>query len=170
MKFETGDAVVHPVRGAGVVKSIEERQWRGNDESYYSIRLLYPPASKLMIPASAAKEAGLRRAASKTKLKKMWRVLRADPGRLPTDHKERYAVLEGKMYTGDVLQVAEVVRDMAWRQRQEGRLTTVGKQMYDKGVILLAGEIAVAQGIDLADAEAEVQARLRESLPPSETS
>jgi CarD family transcriptional regulator len=170
VKFKTGDAVVHPMRGAGVVDGIEERQWRGNDEAYYSIRLLYPPASKLMIPASAARQAGLRRAASKTKLKSMRRVLRADPGALPADHKKRYAALEDKMYTGDILQVAEVVRDMAWRQRQEGRLTTVGRQMYDTGVTLLAGEIAVVQGVDLADAEAEIQGILRESLPSSEVS
>lgn len=169
-KFETGDAVVHPVHGAGVVGSIEERQWRGNNEVYYNIKLLYPPASKLMVPASTAGETGLRRAASKSELKKIWRVLRADPKALPADHKERYAALKDKLHTGNVIQVAEVIRDMVWRQRQEGRLTTVGKQMYDNGVMLLSGEIAVVRGVSLADAEADVRAVLRESLPSSEAS
>ena len=170
MKFKIGDAVVHPMRGAGVVDSIGERQWRGNDETYYNIQLLNPPASKLMIPASAAGEAGLRPAASKAKLKKMWRVVRADPGALPADYKERYAALEDKLHTGDILQVAEVVRDMAWRQQRKGRLTTTGKKMYEEGMTFLAGEIAVVQDVDLADAEAEVQAVLRESLLSSEVS
>ena len=169
-KFERGDAVVHPVHGAGVVDSIEERQWRGNNEVYYNIKLLYPPASKLMIPASTANKTGLRHATSKSELKKVWRVLRADPKTLPADHKERYAALKDKLHTGDVTRIAEVVRDMVWRQRQEGRLTTVGKQMYDDGVMLLAGEIAVVRGVNLSDAEAEVRTILRESLPSSEAS
>lgn len=170
MKFKIGDAVVHPTRGAGVVDGIEERKWHGSDEPYYNIQLLYPPASRLMIPASAVGEVGLRRAASKTKLKKMWRVVRADPGELPSDHKERYAELEDRLYAGDVLQVAEAVRDMAWRQQREGRLTTTGRKMYEEGMTFLAGEIAAVQGVDLTDAEVEIQAVLRESLPSSEES
>jgi CarD family transcriptional regulator len=162
--FKEGDAVVHPVRGAGVVKRVEEREWRGADALYYRIGLLSQPGSSLMIPVGAAKDLGLRRVASRSRLSKMWRVLDTDPETLPREHKERYQLLEDKLHAGDVLQVAEAVRDMAWRRHREGRLTTRGQRMYEEG--MLAGEIAAAKGIGLADAEIQVRDRLQASLRP----
>jgi len=165
--FQTGDAIVHPVRGAGVVVCIEERRWRGSNNLYYRIKLLGHPSSSLMIPISTAETIGLRRAISRSNLNRVWRVLCADPGILPTDHKERYQVLEGKLHAGDVLQVAEAVRDMTWRRQRQGSLTTRGKQMYEEGMMLLAGEIAASQDIDLTAAEAQIRAKLSKRLSPA---
>jgi RNA polymerase-interacting CarD/CdnL/TRCF family regulator len=164
MSFKTGDAVVHRIRGAGVVIGVEERQWRGSSEMYYRIQLLNTPKSRLLIPTSAAEEIGLRHPISQSKLELVWRVLRADPGMLPNDHKERYALLAAKLDARDVLQVAEVVRDMAWRRRHKGRLSMRGKQLYEDGMMRLAGEIAVVQDIRLTDAEAEIQTKLDDSF------
>jgi RNA polymerase-interacting CarD/CdnL/TRCF family regulator len=74
MNFEAGDAVVHCVRCAGVVVGFEERQWRGSSEMYYRIKLLNSPTSRLMIPASAAEEIGLRHPIPQSKLEQVWRV------------------------------------------------------------------------------------------------
>jgi CarD family transcriptional regulator len=163
--FKAGDAVVHPVRGAGVVEGVEERQWRGSDVLYYRIDLLSQPGSSLMIPVKAAKGIGLRRAISQSRLKQVWRVLSTDPEKLPAEHKERYQLLEDKLHTGNALQIAEAVRDMAWRQQREGRLTTRGKRIYEEGMTLLAGEIAAIKGIDLTDAKDRVTSKLKESFP-----
>ena len=166
MAFKTGDAVFHPVRGAGVVTGIKERKWNGGKRRYYTIELLSHRGTRVMVPASNAKEIGLRHAMSLTKLKKVWRVLRGDPQKLPKDHKDRYAVIEEKLHTGDSFEVAEAVRDMAWRRKQEGRLTTKGKRLYDEALMLLVGEIAAAQEIELEEAEGQVHARLQECLAP----
>jgi CarD family transcriptional regulator len=165
--FKAGDAIVHPIRGVGVVECIEKRQWRGSSGLYYRIKLLSEQTTSLMVPVSAAETLGLRRAIPPSKLKRVWRVLCADPRMLPDNHKRRYELLRDKLRGGDIFQVAEVVRDTAWRQEREGRLTTVGKRIHNKGIVLLAGEIAAAQGIDLADAEIQVRERLRESLSPT---
>ena len=162
--FREGDAIIHPVRGAGVVVCVEERQWRGSNDLYYRIELLGQPGTRLMIPVSAAETLGLRRVIPRSKLNRVWRVLCAAPKTLPSDHKKRYKLLDDKLYAGDVLQVVEVVRDMTWRQQREGRLTTMGKQRYKEGMKMLAGEIAVVQGVDLDDAETQVRARLTESM------
>ena len=164
--FKEGDAVVHPIRGAGVVKRVVERKWRGADALYYRIGLLSQPGSSLMIPVGAAEDLGLRRAASQSRLSKVWKVLSTDPEKLPKEHKERYQLLEDKLHAGDVLQVAEAVRDMAWRRHREGRLTTRGKRMYEEGMTLLAGEIAAAKGIGILDAETQVRDKLQASLQP----
>jgi CarD family transcriptional regulator len=162
MTFKTGDAVVHPLRGAGIVISVEERQWHGHEHLYYRIKLLDHPGTKLMIPTSTAKKLGLRLAISQSNVNKVWGVLRAAPNVLPNDHKERYQLLEDKLHTGDAFKVAEVVRDMAWRLQRKGRLTTVGRRRYKEGIRFLAGEIAAVEGIEMVNAEAQVLARLAE--------
>ena len=162
--FETGDAVFHPVRGAGIVSDIQERQWRGGDDLFYTIDLVGQPGTRLMIPARTAEEVGLRHTISQAGLGRVWRVLRADPEALPADHKARYEVLEEKLHAGSALELAEAVRDMTWRREHQGRLTTRGKRMYDEGVTLLAGEIAAVQRIELMEAEAQLRQRLKDSL------
>jgi len=167
MAFKTGDAVFHPVRGAGVVTAIKDRKWDGEKRRYYTIELLGHPGTRVMVPTSTAKELGLRHAMSQTKLKKVWRVLCGDPQKLPKDHKDRYAVIEEKLHTGDAFEVAEAVRDMAWRRQQEGKLTARGKRIYEEAVMLLAGEIAAVQEIEVEEAEGQVHAKLQERLAPA---
>jgi CarD family transcriptional regulator len=164
MSFKTGDAVFHPVRGAGVVTDIRERSWNGEECRFYRIDLLGLPDTQVMIPTSSAGEVGLRRAMSRTKLKKVWRVLRDDPQKLPKDHKSRYAVIREKLQTGDAFEVAKAVRDMTWRRHQRGKLTIRGKRIYEKALMLLAGEIAAVQEIELEEAEEKVCAWLQERL------
>jgi len=163
MKFTTGDAIVHPIRGAGVVEHIVERMWHGNAELYYRIRLLGQSGTMLMVPTSVAEKLGMRCAISRSKIEPLWSVLLAAPGNLPDEYKELRQFLQGKLGTGDIFQVAEAVRDMAWRQWKTHLSATV-KQLYDEGIRLLAGEIAATQGIEFVDAETRVRARLREHL------
>jgi CarD family transcriptional regulator len=163
MKFATGDAVVHPVYGAGIVERIVEREWRGSIELYYRIKLLGQSGTMLMIPTSVAQKLGIRRVIRQSEMKQLWHVLLAAPGNLPDEHKERHQLLQDKLGTGDVFQVAEVVRDMAWQQ-SKAHLTSNGKQVYEEGIRLLVGELAAVQGIDFADSETQVRARLREHL------
>jgi RNA polymerase-interacting CarD/CdnL/TRCF family regulator len=98
--FKAGDAIIHPVRGAGVVIRVEKRQWRGNSDLYYRIKLLGQPSTRLMIPVSAAETLGLRRVIPRSKLSKVWRVLRATPKTLPDNHKKRYELLDGGCLSG----------------------------------------------------------------------
>lgn len=162
--FKVGDAVVHPVRGAGVVKDIEELRLDGSKKRYYEIELLGQTRTNMMVPVKGAGTMGWRHAVEQSRLKGVWRVLRGDPKILPTDHDGRYELLRQKLRSGDLFQVAEAVRDMAWWRQRKGSLTTRGKRIYKKGIELLAGEIAVAKGIDLTDATTQVKIRLRESL------
>lgn len=164
MAFKAGDAVVHPIRGAGVVEWVEERRWRGDSDVYYRIGLLGQPGTKVMIPKDAAEGIGLRLAISQAKLKDVWVVLCDDPENLPSDHKVRYQEVQEKLHTGNVFELAEAVRDMAWRRQQRGHLTITGKRLYDEGVKLLAGEVAAVQGVDLMAAEVQVKTRLREGI------
>lgn len=163
-RFKVGDAVVHPLRGAGVVTAVEERELHGDSDEYISIDMMGEPTTRLMVPTEAAEEVGLRRAISKSRLGRLWRILKDDPEGLPDDHKKRYNYLRDKLSEGDTYEVAATVRDIAWRQQEEGRLTTVDKRIYDEGLSLLAGEIAATQGIKMSAAEKEINSRLSKGL------
>ena len=167
--FRVGDAVVHPVRGAGMVIGIEERQQQGSSTLYYRIELLGQPTVRLMLPISSAQIVGLRLAVPLSELKQVWQVLRSSPQILPGDNNERYRFVRDKLRAGDVFQVAEVVRDMASRQQVARGLTTVGKRLYDEGLMLLAAEVAAVQGNRVADAATQIRDKLSEGPSPSIT-
>jgi CarD family transcriptional regulator len=161
-KFRTGDTIVHPFRGAGTVVRLMERPRHGNNEIYYKVKLVAQPDISLMVPTSAVETLGLRHTIPQSQIKKVWRVLHTDPTKLPDEHKERYKVLEGKLHTGNIFQVAEAVRDMDWRQQCRGNLTTKERRLYDEGMNILAGEIAAVQGVDLLAAQTQIMEKLSE--------
>jgi CarD family transcriptional regulator len=162
--FEVGDKVFHPVHGAGIIVEVRERRSLGNARRYYSIELLSKPKTLLMVPVGGAQEIGLRPSIEQSKLSEVWGVLRADPDTLPTDHEQRYELLRGRLRGGDVLKIAAALRDMAWREEQERRLTKQGKELYDESLTLLAGEVAITQDSDLSAAEALIVDMLKECV------
>ena len=163
--FHTGDAVVHPNRGVGVVVGIKDRKWQGSRSQYYQIELLgREPNVSLMIPVEEANELGIRRAISPAQLDEVWHVLASQPEELPKNHKTRHKFLKDKLHAGDVFQVAEVLRDLTWRRKEEDHLTTRGKRIYKESMMFLAGEIAAVQEIEIAEAMAQIRARLEKVL------
>ena len=146
---------------------VKERRSLGNAKRYYSIELLSQPKTLLMVPVKDAQDIGLRASISQSALIQVWGVLRADPETLPIDHEQRYEVLKDRLRGGDVLQIAAALRDMAWREEQERRLTKQGKRLYDESLMLLAGEVAITQDSDLSAAEAQIMDTLKESVAPN---
>jgi CarD family transcriptional regulator len=164
MTFKVGETVVHPHYGAGVITEIQERHSLGPSRRYYSIRLLGDSQTTVMVALGKEESVGLREPIPKTRLSGLWRVLRGEPQALPEEHKKRYALIEGKLEEGDLFQIAEVVRDLAWRQEEKRSLTKVGKRLYETGLAFLASELAGVRGGDVNTAEAEIAERLEASI------
>jgi RNA polymerase-interacting CarD/CdnL/TRCF family regulator len=99
-----------------------------------------------------------------SELSQVWSILRDDPEALPTDHEQRYELLRDRLRGGNTLHIAAALRDMAWREERERRLTKQGKQLYEEGLMLLAGEIAIVQDDELSTAEAKIVETLRDSV------
>jgi CarD family transcriptional regulator len=146
------------------VVDIEKLQCLSSDKPYYSIELLDGSKTRVWIPVKDAGKKGVRYPTPKSQLGQIWRVLRADPETLPTNHAERYELLQEKLCGGNGFQVAEAVRDMFWKDHRSRRLTIQGKRLYDRGLTFLAGEVAVMQSCDLAVAEANISNILEASL------
>jgi RNA polymerase-interacting CarD/CdnL/TRCF family regulator len=113
-----------------------------------------------MVPVRDAEKVGLRPPIARAKIRQVWCVLRSNPETLPSDHKERYAVILDRLQGGEPLRIAEALRDMARRREEKRALTTEGKRLYDRAMKLLSAEIAVAQGSDPSTAESEISKTL----------
>jgi CarD family transcriptional regulator len=162
--FLVGDRVVHPSYGVGTVTEIKERHTLGPGKRYYSIRLLNQPETVVMVPVGAEERMGLRRPVAETRLGRVWRVLKGNPKALPSNYEKRCTLLDEKLSSGDVLDIAEVLRDLTWRREEKRRLSIRGKRLYDRGMALLAGEVASAQDSDLVDAEILISGVLNQSV------
>jgi CarD family transcriptional regulator len=164
MTFQVGDTVVHPNYGAGVITEIQERHSLGPSKRYYSIQLIGDEQTTVMVPLGKEESVGLRQPIPRDRLGHLWGILREQPAALPEEHKARYALIEGKLQEGDAYQIAEAVRDLAWRREEKNKLTKVGKRLYETGLGFLASELAGVQGSDVDTAEAEIAEQLEASI------
>ena len=163
--FKVGDTVVHPGYGTGFVTDVKEIAFLGNEKKrYYSIELLSQPETTVMVAVRNEKKVGLRTPITRTRLKRVWRILRAGPRTLPSDHNKRYALLKEKLLDRNIFEIAKVLRDLAWRRENRRSLTIRGKRLYEESLELLASEVAGAQGSDFDIAEAQISDRLAASI------
>ena len=168
--FEIGDAVVHPAKGAGIITGVRRMPGLRNRLQCYKIKMVDERAKTvLMIPVEKATDSGLRPAISKAGLGSVWKTLTAVPQELPTEHKARYKMLKEKLKTGNVTQIAEVIRDLAWRRINvdSKKLNMPGQRIYDKAMRLLSGELAVSQDVSVETAKVQVEDMLEQSLEPA---
>ena len=147
-----------------MITEIEERHSLGPSKRYYSIELLGDSQTTGMVPLDREESVGLREPIPKARLNRLWRILHAAPQALPDEHKKRYSVIEEKLQAGDLFEIAEAVRDLAWRREQKRTLTKVGKRLYETGLGFLASELAGVQGSDVDTAEAQIAERLDASI------
>jgi RNA polymerase-interacting CarD/CdnL/TRCF family regulator len=157
MAFAVGDRVVHPRYGAGEVVEIKALAYLGRErKTYYSIDLLSDPGTTVMVPVRDEQKVGLRPPIAPSRMRRVWHVLGSAPQTLPSDHKERYALVQDKLQGGDTFRIAEAVRDMAWRREQKRSLTIEGKRLYDRAIKFLSAELAASRSSDPSAVEAEI--------------
>jgi len=162
--FQVGEMVVHPGYGAGRVVDVEKLSCLGSDKQYYSIKLLDGSETQVWVPVKEAEDRGVRRPIASARLSEVWRLLRAKPDTLPTDHQQRYGIVRQRLEDGDILQIAVALRDLSWKDHNVSSLTSEGKRLYDKGMKLLASEVALVQGNDRDTVETEIVRVLDENM------
>ena len=149
--FQKGDTVVHPEHGAAVIEDLRERDFLGETKEYLVIRPQHGDHT-LMVPVDACNEVGLRQVVSKREVKKILDVLREDETKMATNWSRRFKNNNEKLKSGDPLQVAEVVRNLAIREREKG-LSAGEKRMLSSARRILVSELAFA--VDQSEEKAE---------------
>lgn len=149
--FRVGDKVVYPHHGAAIIKSLEEKEFGGETKQYYMLRLAYGDLT-LMVPTDKCDEVGIRDVIARDELDKVFKVLKSKECRMPTNWSRRFKTHVEKLRSGDIYQVAEVVRNLARRDAEKG-LSAGEKRMLTKARQILVSEMTFAAGVDEAEAE-----------------
>jgi CarD family transcriptional regulator len=151
IKFEVGDNVVYPHHGAGKVLKKEAKEIFGEKREYLTIKILHNDMT-VMVPTDNAGKAGLRRVIDETTVKKVLAVLQDDVSEMPKNWNRRFKHNRDKIKTGDIYELAEVVRNLAIRESEKG-LSTGEKQMFTRAKKILASELMYA--LEMGEGEAE---------------
>jgi CarD family transcriptional regulator len=161
MHFSVGDNVVHPHYGPGRIASVAQWKVREEARAYYVIEI---PAQGLTVyvPALKADEVGVRPAMSESSLREVLHTLGGKPRQLPDDYKERQEQISAKIRTGQVIQLARVVRDLSWHG-ERAHLTKIDSDLLKEGWDLLAAEMALVSGVDISDSSKLISATVESS-------
>ena len=153
MKFKKGDTVIYPQHGACKVEAIrkEDPLNTGKLQEYLVLRTVIGDMT-LRVPMSKVDEVGVRPPVSPDELEDLVAVLaKADP-RVPSNWSRRFKNHQEKLKSGDVYQVAEVVRNLAARNR-DASLSAAERTMYERARVNLISEIAPALKVTTDEAE-----------------
>ena len=161
IEFELGDNVVYPHHGAGQVLKKEKRKMFGEEREYLTIKILHNDMT-VMVPCENAGVAGLRRVIDEETVQKVLAVLQDDVSEMPKNWNRRFKHNRDKIKTGDIYELAEVVRNLAIREYQKG-LSTGEKQMFTRAKKILASELMYALDKDETGAEEYLDDLLEEN-------
>ena len=150
-QYAIGDNVVYPHHGAGKVLKKEQKKVLGETREYLTIKILHNDMT-VMVPCENATKAGLRRVIDDEAVAKVTAVLCDDVSSMPKNWNRRFKHNRDKIKTGDVYELAEVVRNLAIRESEKG-LSTGEKQMYTRAKKILASELMYALEMDEGEAE-----------------
>ena len=148
--YKVGDKVVYPHHGAGVVVKRESRTILGQDREYLTIQILHNDMT-VNVPAENAERVGLRKVIDGEMVERVLEVLHGDGTKMPKNWNRRFKYNRDKMKTGDIFELAEVVRNLSLRDQEKG-LSTGEKQMFVKAKKILASELMYAKGMDAEEA------------------
>jgi CarD family transcriptional regulator len=158
MPFDVGDKVVYPHHGAAVIERRETKTAFGEEREYLILRLAYGDLT-LMVPADNTDSVGLREVINLEEVEEVFAVLAKKEARMPTNWSRRFKNHVEKLKSGDIYQVAEVVRNLTLRDKEKG-LSAGEKRMLAKARQILQSELTFALNVD----EAEAEKKLDEAL------
>ena len=143
--YEVGDKVVYPHHGAGKIVKKEIKEILGQRREY-----LYNDMT-VMVPTENADKAGLRKVIGEETVDEVLAVLRDDGTQMPKNWNRRFKHNRDKIKTGDIFELAEVVRNLSIRDLDKG-LSTGEKQMFGRAKKILASELMYARDMEEQEA------------------
>lgn len=156
--FKVGDRVVYPHHGAAIIESTETIDSLGEATEFLVLRTTHGELT-LKVPAGRAEEIGLRFPISVDEVEDVFELIGRRDIREPANWSRRFKNHQEKLKSGDIYQVAEVVRNLALRDASKG-LSAGEKSMYTKARQVLISELAFALDVDEETATERLDAAL----------
>ena len=159
--YNVGDKVVYPMHGAGVIDSIEVKEILGEKQSYYILKM--PGEVKVMVPISTAEQHGIRNVIDKNEAERVINVLEQDETEMEKNWNKRYRDNMDKMKSGDIYEIADVVRNLSFKQKEKG-LSTGEKKMLHNAKQILVSELVLAEHATQDEVEELVDNKINTSF------
>lgn len=148
--FNVGDKVVYPMHGAGIIESIEEKEILGVKKKYYIMRIPIGDM-KVMIPMNSVDGIGLREVVNDKEIDEVIGILRDVRTDMPANWNRRYRANLDKLKSGDIYEIADVVRNLMIRDQEKG-LSTGERKMLDNAKQILISEMVLAKELKQEEA------------------
>ena len=158
--FNIGDKVVYPMHGAGVIQDIEEKNILGEKTSYYIIKM--PGEVKVMVPTAKAEDVGVRNIIDEETANKVFKVLETNSTEMALNWNKRYRDNMDKMKSGDIYEIADVVRNISFKQKEKA-LSKGEKKMLLNAKQILVSELTLAENSKKEQIEQEVENKINQS-------
>ena len=159
--FNVGDKIVYPMHGAGTIDAIEEKNILGEKQNYYITKM--PGEVKVMVPTNKAEEVGVRNVINKEEAAKVMSVLGENETEMSQNWNKRYRDNMEKMKSGDIYEVADVVRNLSFKQKEKG-LSTGEKKMLNNAKQILVSELVLAEHASQEEVEKLVENKINISF------
>ena len=158
MKFELGDRVIYPHHGAAEIIAREERNEFSEPREYLVLRTAHGDLV-VKVPADMVDEVGMRPPIDTDDVEDLFELLAKKDVREPANWSRRFKNHQEKLKSGDIYQVAEVVRNLALREHAKG-LSAGEKSMLDKSRQILVSELSISMNVTEDEAREQVELRL----------
>ncbi|MGI6361497.1 MAG: CarD family transcriptional regulator [Bacillota bacterium] len=140
--FTVGDKVVYPVHGAGIIESIEQREILGQENDYYVLHIPFGDMT-LLVPVDTVEKLGMREVIPSERVDEVFDILKSEPDEFDDNWNRRYRRHMDKIKSGDIVDVAQVVRNLMSRNAIKS-LSTGEKKLLDQARQILVSELMLA--------------------------
>ena len=159
--FNIGDKIVYPMHGAGVIDAIEEKDILGEKQAYYILKM--PGEVKVMVPIDKAEQVGVRNIIDKSSADKVFNLLSQDETEMDKNWNKRYRDNMDKLKSGDIYEIADVVRNLSFKQKEKG-LSTGEKKMLVNAKQISVSELVLAEQSNKDEMEELVDNKINNSF------
>ncbi len=160
--FKVNDKVVYPHHGAATIIKKEKLEFDGEKQDYFVLEVATDQLT-VRVPVDKALDLGVRPVISKTVARKVFATFKDEPQEAGSNWSRWYKLLTEKINSGDIFQVAEVVRDLTYAQQIKG-ISPALKRMLAKARLIIISELRFALGLE----EEEAIKKLDKALPKVE--
>lgn len=152
--FKIGDKIVYPMHGAGTIDSIEKKEFLGEVKDYFILKMPIGDMD-ISIPTSKINDMNIREVISKEEGDEVLKILDQDPSDMSDNWTTRYRQNQEILKTGDIHEIAQMVRNLAILDKDKG-LSTTEKKLLNRARRILASELVMAGSLDKEEAEAMI--------------
>lgn len=144
--FEIGDKVFYPMQGAGIIESVEEKEFAGDKQLYY-IMSMPLKNMQIMIPKNKLSEHGIRKVVDANTLEDVFSFFNSSETDLSINHIQRQRININKIKSGNIYEGAEVIRDLI-RIGKKKNLGTEDRNTLNNAQQILISEVMLVKGIE----------------------